>query len=89
MAKKSRRSVSARRAEHAAQQRRKRITTFIIASGAVVVLAAMAFLIRQGRLVEPEEVLLPESLTPPEDADGSAWGPVDAPVLIEEYSDFQ
>jgi hypothetical protein len=36
-----------------------------------------------------ENMVLPESLASPPNADGSAWGPADAPVLIQEYSDFQ
>jgi hypothetical protein len=57
-------------------------------------LAAVAILIGLGVWVisnqsDPENVELPESLELPPLADGSSWGPAGAPVLIEEYSDFQ
>jgi hypothetical protein len=46
-------------------------------------------MIRQARTPEVEDVILPDAMEGPVDADGKAWGPVDAPVLIEEFSDFQ
>lgn len=52
-------------------------------------LTGIVFLARQVTSVSLEDVILPESLTLPANADGTAWGPVDAPVVIEEFSDFQ
>jgi hypothetical protein len=54
----------------------------------VVVLGAAIVLIRQAD-TPVEEVVLPDSLSPPLGVDGKAWGAVYAPVLIEEFSDFQ
>lgn len=87
MARKQRRSVRERREQRRAEQQRQRI---LIAVVVIVVIAAVAGLIwlRQPR-VNPEDVLLPESLSSPPDAEGKAWGPPDAPVLVEEFSDFQ
>lgn len=89
MTKKSTGSVSARRQEMQARKERQRRITVLIVIGAMVALAAIVFLARQANRVSPEDVSLPESLEPPPGADGTAWGPADAPVVIEEYSDFQ
>jgi len=87
MAKQQGRSVRERRIQHQSEQQRRRI---IIAAVVVVVVGAIALLVwvRQSN-VAPEDVTLPESLSPPPGADGKAWGPVDAPVIIQEFSDFQ
>lgn len=89
MTRKSSRSVRARRQEMQARKKRQRLVTALIIAGSLVALAAIAILARQVTRVSPEDVILPESLTPPSGADGTAWGPVDAPVIVEEFSDFQ
>jgi len=80
-------STRAKRTRRLAQQRRRQqvniVLTFI---GAVAVVGALILLNRPQPL---GEVVLPQSLVLPPNADGSAWGPSDAPVVIEEYSDFQ
>lgn len=82
-------SRAARLEELRARRRRQRIIIGAVIAAALLGFVALAFVSRQLTRVLPDEVALPESLTPPENADGAAWGPVDAPVLIEEYSDFQ
>jgi len=90
MAKKSRGSSRrARREAHQRQQRRQRMLIIALIVGGVIIAVGLGFMIRQARTPEVEDVVLPESLEPPPNADGKAWGPVDAPVLIEEFSDFQ
>jgi hypothetical protein len=82
-------SRRARRAAHQQQQRRQRILIIGLVVGGIIVALGLGFMIRQARTPEVEDVILPETLAGPPDADGKAWGPVDAPVLIEEFSDFQ
>jgi hypothetical protein len=89
MSKKSSRSVRARREEMQARKKRQRLITAVVVIGGLLGLAAIVFLTRQITRTTPEDVSLPESLTPPPGADGTAWGPADAPVLVEEFSDFQ
>ena len=87
MARKTKRSARERSQQRQAQERRRRI---IIGAIVVVVIAGLAALvIYRQQPTDPEDVALPESLEPPAEADGTAWGPADAPVLIEEFSDFQ
>ena len=87
MARRTKRSARERTLQRQAQLRRRRI---IIGAVVVVVIAGLAALIIY-RQQPPDlsDVALPESLEPPAEADGKAWGPADAPVLIEEFSDFQ
>ena len=87
MARKRRRSVRERRDERRAEQQRQRLIIAVVVIAVIAALAALYF-IRQPS-TNPEDVIIPESLSSPPGADGSAWGPVDAPVLVEEYSDFQ
>jgi hypothetical protein len=82
-------SRRARRAAHQQRQRRQRILTIGLVISAIVIVVGLGFMIRQARTPEVEDVILPETLAEPPGADGKAWGPVDAPVLIEEFSDFQ
>jgi hypothetical protein len=87
MARKTKRSARERSQRRQAEQRRRRI--FIGAIVAAVVLGLAALVLLRQQPPDPEDVALPESLSSPAEADGSAWGPVDAPVLVEEFSDFQ
>ena len=89
MTKKSTRSVQARRQEMQARKKRQRMVTALVVIGSLIGLAGIMFLTRQITRTTPEDVTLPETLSPPPDADGMAWGPADAPVVVEEYSDFQ
>jgi protein-disulfide isomerase len=87
MARRKQQSRKERREQQRANQQRQRI---YIALGviAIVVIGALLVWVRQPRTTV-EDVALPENLTPPPGADGKAWGPSEAPVVIEEFSDFQ
>ncbi len=89
MAKKSKTSLRTRRAEQLAQRKRKRRMYYIFAGVGAVVIIALFAVIRQANAPSLDDVVLPETLESPPDADGKNWGPEDAPVVIEEYSDFQ
>ena len=82
-------SRRARREAHAQRQRRQRILIIGLVIGGVIIALGLGYMIRQARTPEVEDVILPDSLEAPPDADGKAWGSVEAPVLIEEFSDFQ
>lgn len=88
MAKQGSQSVRARRQAHQEQRRRRQQLLIGFGGLAVVVVVLLFVWISATGLFEPE-LALPESLEPPPNADGKAWGPVNAPVLIEEFSDFQ
>jgi len=89
MAKKRRSSLRARRAEQLAQQKKKRRMYYLFAGIGAVAIIALFAVIRQANAPSLEDVKLPESIEAPPDADGKNWGPADAPVVIEEFSDFQ
>ena len=57
--------------------------------GGIIIALGLGFVIREARTPLVEDVMIPESLAEPPGADGKAWGPLDAPVLIEEFSDFK
>jgi flagellar biosynthesis/type III secretory pathway M-ring protein FliF/YscJ len=87
MARRTKRSARERSQKRQAAQRRQRI---IVGAVVIIVIAGLAALvIYRQQPADPEDVALPESLEPPAEADGKNWGPADAPVLIEEFSDFQ
>jgi len=77
------RKRSARRQQALEVQRRKerqvRLRIGGLAALVVVVLGGLLWLANRPKPVESRTPL---------GADGTAWGPVDAPVLIEEWSDF-
>jgi hypothetical protein len=81
------RSAQTRRARLRRQQKRRRKITAVGVVAVVVVLVGLLIRAIQPRAIT--EIILPDSLKGPASADGLAWGPLDAKVLIEEYSDFQ
>ena len=78
-----------RRAAHQQQQRRRQILIVALVVGGIIIALGLGFVIREARTPLVEDVMIPESLAEPPGADGKAWGPLDAPVLIEEFSDFK
>ena len=89
MAKQGSRSKRARREEYLARQRRQRMIFIGLGVAGLVLLIALLVVVRQSNIPSVEEVELPEDTASPPNADGKAWGPENAPVLIQEYSDFQ
>ncbi len=85
MTRKQTRSVRARRAEYRAQKKRRRTYIALGIVGALIAVAAFVAVALQRQAVTPDEVVLPETL----ETDGKAWGPAGAPVVIEEFGDFQ
>jgi protein-disulfide isomerase len=89
MVNRSGKSFQGRRARQRAIQRRKRRMYYVLAViGAVLLIVSFAAY----RLLNPPgpiEVTIPNTMSEPATADGSAWGPVNAPVLVEVFSDFQ
>lgn len=71
-----------------AEQKRRRTLMWTVGGVAVVALLVVLGVVMANRSSQVA-VTLPENLEPPPNADGSAWGPPDAPVVIQEYSDFQ
>ncbi|HRQ38925.1 MAG TPA: thioredoxin domain-containing protein [Chloroflexota bacterium] len=89
MSKKSSTSVKERRAQYQAEeQRRRRLYYGAAAIGAIAIIALFVIL-RQLTAPSLEDVIVPDPLEAPANADGRAWGPADALVLIEEYADYQ
>jgi hypothetical protein len=89
MTKKKSQSARAKRAEQHARQQRQRRLYYGLAIVGVLMIGALFVWIRQINQPKIEDVVLPNGLEAPPNADGKAWGPVDAAVLISEYSDFQ
>ncbi len=89
MTKNQTKSVRARRAEYQAQQNERAAGDALGIVGGLIALAVLVAFVLQRPAIAPEDVVLPDSLESPPNADGKAWGPVDAPVVIEEFSDFQ
>ena len=88
MTRKQTRSIRARRAEYRAQKRRRRIFIALGIVGALIVVAILVVALQPAPMTA-EDVVLPETLEAPPNAEGKAWGPADAPVVIEEFGDFQ
>jgi len=70
------------------QKKQKRLTTILIISGAVLIVAALlAFPVIKYALTPVGEFVQPQ-LRPRPMANGNTMGDPNAPVLIEEFSDF-
>jgi protein-disulfide isomerase len=89
VANKSRKKYQGRISQQRAIQRKKRRMYYWFSIiGAVVLIASFAAY-RFFNPPSPPEVVLPINFSEPVDADGTAWGPSNAPVLVEVFSDFQ
>ncbi len=82
-------SAKERRLEQLAKKKRERQRNYFIAGLVGIAILALFVAIRQLNAPSPEDVTIPDSLDPPPNVDGKAWGAVDAPVKLEEFSDFQ
>jgi hypothetical protein len=87
--KKSSTSVRAQRERVRNRQKQQRRRYYVIGAVAVIVTIGLFAFIRQINAPSMEDVIIPDSIHIPANADGKAWGPVDAPVVVEEFSDFQ
>jgi protein-disulfide isomerase len=74
--------------QRAIQRKKKRMYYWLAAIGAVVVIGSFAAY-RFLNPPSPPTVVLPVNFSEPANADGTAWGPINAPVLVEVFSDFQ
>ncbi len=86
----SKKSVQARREQRQAQQKKKRILYAGMGLIAIIIIGGLIFWMQQTRAAQAEASFQPPNiLNTPAITDGKTWGPADAPVLIEAYSDFQ
>lgn len=84
--------TSSRKARRMAQQEREKRQRWLVIGLVIVglvIIVGLGFMIRQARTLKVEDIVLPESLEPLPNADGKAWGPSEAPVVIDDFSDFQ
>jgi len=89
MSRKQSLSIRARRAEYRAQQKRRRAVIALSIAVALIAVAIIAGILLQQPAITADEVVLPPTLESPPNAEGKAWGPADAPVLVEIFADFQ
>ncbi len=81
----TRQAIAERRRKRKKQQR---LTTILIVSGVALILAAMLMLPTLQRSLTPlGEITVPELISRP-NVSGNAMGDPNAPVVIEEFSDF-
>lgn len=76
-----------RRARRSRSQRSSWVLPALIV-GAVVVAAGLIWVVNRSSTPSLADVTVPTPVERPY-ADGKALGPADAPVLVEEFSDFQ
>ena len=72
-----------------ARRQRQRLIAGVIGAVAILGLGALFYFGQRADEVALEDVNLPPTLANPPNADGAAWGPADAPILIEEFGDYQ
>lgn len=65
------------------KRRRKQLTVALVVAAAVVIVGGLIWLNSRPLSLTTVEAAAPVS------ADGAAWGPADAPVVVEEWSDYQ
>lgn len=86
----SKKTVLARREKQRAQQNKKRMIYAGIGIIAILIFAGLMVWMQQIRTTQAEaNFQAPNILTTPSLTDGKTWGPEDAPVIIQEFSDFQ
>ena len=72
------------RAQQQQRKRKRRLATIGAVAGLAVVVAVLV--IRQSSRPVGEIVAVPSAV--PAHADGKALGPIDAPVLVQDFSNF-
>jgi protein-disulfide isomerase len=90
MSKSQNQSRRARRAEHEARKKRQR-TLMIVGSliGAIVVISLIAWTRQVTGEIAARGIITSSNVPERPLTEGKTWGPADAPVLIQEYSDFK
>lgn len=81
----SKREIRERRRK---RRRRQRLTTILIVSGVALIIVAVLMLPTVQRSLKSAEGIVVPELSHPPMAQGNAMGDPDAPVVIEDYSDF-
>jgi protein-disulfide isomerase len=90
MSKNESQSRRVRRAEHQAQKQRQRNLALGLGLVGLVVIVGLIFWTRQiTGAIAARGIVTPVVSGEPIGADGKTWGPTDAPVVIQEYSDFK
>jgi len=87
--KKSSTSVRAQRERVQNRKKKQRRRYYVIGAVGVIITIGLFAFVRQINAPTFEDVNIPDSIQMPANADGKSWGPVDAPVVVEEFSDFQ
>ena len=86
----SKKSVQARREQQQAQQKKKRILYAGFGVIAIVIIGGLIYWMQQTIMAQATaNFQAPNILNTPAITDGKTWGPADAPVVIQEFSDFQ
>jgi protein-disulfide isomerase len=86
----SKKSVQARREQRQAKQKKKQVLYAGIGLIAIIIIGGLIFWLQQTRNAQAEASFQPpDILNTPAITAGKTWGPADAPVIIEAYSDFQ
>ena len=70
------------------QKKQQRMTTILIVSGLALIIAAVLMLPTISRSLTPLGEIVEVELKPRPNASGNAMGDPEAPVVIEEFSDF-
>lgn len=86
MARRSVGSLRKRRDRRQSRPQKERRLYYWLAGGSAVLIVAVFALFY---FLNPPGVTVPDSLSNPASSDGAAWGPANAPVLVEVFSDFQ
>jgi cytochrome c-type biogenesis protein CcmH/NrfG len=68
--------------ERKQKQRRQQLTIALVVIAAVAVVSTLIWLANRPLPLATVEARVPTG------ADGAAWGPADAPVVIQDWSDF-
>jgi protein-disulfide isomerase len=86
----SKKKVLARREQQRARQKKKRILYAGIGIFAIIIFAGLIAWMQQIRAAQAEATFQsPDILTTAPITDGKTWGPANAPIVIQEFSDFQ
>lgn len=90
MSKKRKLSARERREKKQAEQKKRKWIYVGIGIIAIIIFSGLILWFRQIRIAQEEaNFQSPDILLKPTSTDGNTWGPANAPVVIQEFSDFQ